>query len=135
MFKITLESDKPNPVPVSQVNLWELDKTLWVIGVDSPDEALEIVGHADGAMLVNPYGEGTPVHVMVDAEGLNNRIYAARFWHSIDRHDGDTHKYFLIKWFCRDSDWSDAAETAAMNRAAQWIYSEQWATVTPNATA
>lgn len=135
MFKIRLDQTKPNPVPVAEVNLWELDKTLWVIAVDSPDENLEIVGHLDGAMLVNPWGGGSPVLVTVDATEPDTRIWAARFWQSIDLHDGNTHKYFLIKWFCRDSDWSDAGETAAMDRGSQWIYSEQWATVTPTATA
>ena len=134
MFKIRLDPFNPNPVTVSQVKLWELDKTLWVIAADSPDPNLEIIGHLDGAMLVNPWGGGAPVLVAVDATEPDTRIYEARFCESIDRHDGNTHKYFLVKWFCRDSDWSDAGETAAMDRASQWIYSEQWATVTPTAT-
>lgn len=131
MLTLRLDPTKPNPVPVSQVKLWKLEETLWVIGVDSPDENLEIVGHTDGAMLVNPWGGGSPVLVAVTATEPDNRIYSARFWQSIDQHQGETHKYFLVKWFCRDSDWSDAAETAAMDRASQWIYSQQWAIVTP----
>jgi hypothetical protein len=128
MFKIELESREVNPVPVKQIKIYQPEPNLWIVLATSPAEDLEIVGQADGAVLLSPWGTGSPVWINCDG---SREWHQARFWQSIDQHNGSDHKYFLVKWFCRDSQWSDAGETAAMNRASQWIYSQKWATETP----
>jgi hypothetical protein len=132
MFKIQIDTRQPNPVPMNQCNLWQISDDLWCIEVISSSDQIEIMGHLDGAVVFNPYGGESSAIITVETE--NSKFYGARFWQSIDQHHENSHKYFLIKWFCRDSDWSDAAETAAMDRGSRWIYDQRWQTETPVAT-
>lgn len=132
MFKIEIATREPNPVNLTQVNLWQISEDLWCISVDATSDQLEIMGHLDGAVVLNPYGGQSSAIINIETE--NRRFYQARFWQAIDQHDAKDHKYFLIKWFCRDSAWSDAAETAAMDRGSRWIYDQKWATEAPAAT-
>jgi hypothetical protein len=109
---------------VRWVKIWQLQPNLWVFGVDSSDETLALQAHADGIAIYSPYGNGSPVRVITESERLN----AARFFTTIDRHDGSDHKYFLVKWFCPDKEWTAATEDAAMTAGLKWIESGEWKT-------
>lgn len=126
MIKLRFQNDKRNPVQVRWVKIWQLQPNLWVFGVDSPDETLALQAQTDGITIYSPYGNGSPVRVTTESEQLN----AARFFTTIDRHEGSDHKYFLVKWFCSDKEWTAATEDAAMTAGLKWIESGEWKTST-----
>ena len=124
MIKLRIQNDKPNPVQVRWVKVWQLQPNLWVFGVDSADETLALQAQTDGLTIYSPYGNGSAVRVITESERLN----AARFFTTIDRHEGSDHKYFLVKWFCSDEEWTAAGEDAAMTAGLKWIESGEWKT-------
>lgn len=124
MIKLRIQTDKPNPVPVTSVQVWNLESNLWVFGVDSPADSLAVQSWIDGILIYSPYGEGSTVRVVAEDEGLKT----ARFFTTIDRHSGSDHKYFLVRWFCPDEEWTTEAEDAAMSAGLKWIESGEWKT-------
>ncbi|NBR26442.1 MAG: hypothetical protein EBU08_22215 [Micrococcales bacterium] len=126
MIKLRFQNDKRNPVQVRWVKIWQLQPNLWVFGVDSPDETLALQAQTDGIVIYSPYGNGSPVRVVAEDEILKS----ARFFTTIDRHEGSDHKYFLVKWFCPDEEWTAAAEDSAMATGLKWIESGEWKTST-----
>ena len=122
MIKLRIQNDKPNPVSVRWVQVWNLQPNLWVFGADSPDETLALQAHADGLAIYSPYGNGSAVRVVAEDEILKS----ARFFTTIDRHEGSDHKYFLVKWFCPDEEWTAAGEDSAMATGLKWIASGEW---------
>jgi len=122
LIKLRIQNDKPNPVPVRWVQVWNPQPNLWVFGVDSPDETLAVQSWTDGILIYSPYGEGSTVRVVAESEQLK----AARFFTTIDRHHEEDHKYFLVRWFCTDEEWTTEAEDAAMAEGLRWIDSGEW---------
>lgn len=124
MIKLRIGNEKPNPVPVRWVQVWNPQPNLWVFGVDSPADSLAVQSWTDGILIYSPYGEGSTVRVVAEDE----RLKSARFFTTIDRHDGSDHKYFLVKWFCPDENWTTEAEDAAMSAGLKWIADGEWKT-------
>lgn len=133
MFKICRQSVH-NPVPVSDVNLWEPEPNLWIIGVESSSDELELMAHEQGAIAYSPYGKGSPVTLIMQGDN-RHPFYRARFWSTVDRHQEGDHKYFLIKWFCKDSEWRETDESSAIGRGLKWISDCGWVQDTPMATS
>jgi hypothetical protein len=124
LIKLKIQNEKPNPVPVRWVQIWRPEPDLWIMCVDSPSQELELESNTEGFAVYSPYGTGTSVEIKVQTK--DPTFIQSRFWSSVDRHHGEDHKYFLVKWCCSDSAWSDKAESEAFGRALRWIDSGKW---------
>lgn len=110
---------------ITECSLWQPAENLWILAADAEAEDLEWWAHTEGGIIGSPYAvqEKALIKVLTDQR---NSFYRARFWSSISEHNPGSHKYFLIKWYSVDSEWTEAAETEAMQQAFGWIAEKRW---------
>lgn len=109
-------------VPVTRAECHELTPALWCVEVESTDPELELLAHTEGALVISPWGQGERVMVQCTPADPNSKFPSARYNTTITRHLGETHKYWLVKWWTRDLDWTLEQESAAFAEALRWIH-------------
>ena len=109
-------------VPVTRAECHELTPALWCVEVESTDPELELLAHTEGALVISPWGQGKPVEIHCTPADSNSKFHSARYHTTITRHHGATHKYWLVKWWVRDLDWTLEQESAAFAEALRWIH-------------